>query len=339
MNQLIHRVLFAGLILFSFVLTGCGLRFQATQKAVEKTASAINTDFENIRKAEETMVKQIEDVYANTNKLDLSINHMDVKDGGVFATFDKNLYYYNTNKGGVSYYCSPGKPVDNTIRREIRMMQYMEPYLEQAQKTDPDIISLAFYAIHKPTSIGMLYPWFDVVSIFPPGLQFTMFDWYNRGFQSSGAALWSKLPFVSLAAGWIIDVAAPVKMNGITKGATVLSIDLAKVNTKFIKKQKNNLMLLGPDLTLVAANNSAKNSLNLKIIEDIDYVQQMKENKFAADQYKLSDASQSPEMQAVASKILSGSKKFEQTINGKTYQFTVSDIKEVGFYLVGFTLK
>ncbi len=182
----------------------------------------------------------------------------------------------------------------------------------------------------------MLYPWIDVISFLPPKLDLARQEWFYRGLASSGGGVWSKGPFVSLFGGWVEDVAAPVKFGPTSRGVVVMTVVLEKINQKYFAEQPENLFMVGPDLTLVMANKAARHALDLKVIEDVDYIKQMRENAFAGDVYKLSDKGQPPEIQQLAADIAAGKKAFTLSAKGRTWNVFVAKVPETGFFVVGF---
>ncbi len=327
------------MLVLGSVLASCDNRADLLKAKVDKVAGSLSASFASIRESEEDFIKTASDVYSHLDRYNLSPKHMDVKDGGIFDTFEGNKYYYKTVKEGASFYVSPMKPMNDTIRRAVGAVQLLEQPFKKSYDKNSDLLTGNFFGVHAPTSIGMLYPWIDVVSQVPPGIDFHIFEWYTRGIQSTGETIWSKGPFVSLLYGWVEDIAAPVRVGGKSLGAIVMPVGIDKVNEKYFKNETENLFLLGHDLTLVAANSPARRALKLKVIEDIDYVKQMKENSFASTAYQLSDPNQSALIQAVAKKISSGEKSFEESEGGATWVFFVGDVKETGFYTVGFLKK
>jgi hypothetical protein len=303
---------------------------------VAGVASQLSANLTSVRESAETFAKAAETVYGHLDRYNLSTKGMDVKDGGIFDTFQNNSYYFKTVKDGASYYASPMKPVDDTVRRPIRIMQQLEGDIKKAYDTNGDVMALAFFGVHEPMSLGMVYPWVDVVSFLPPKLQIKGMEWYTRGLSSTGPAKWSNGPFVSFYAGWIEDVAVPVIVNGGVQGVIVLATSLEKFRAKYFLPQTINLFMLGPDDTVFIANPAAKKALDLKVIEGFDYVKQLQNNSSPSDGFRLSDSSQPEGLPEVAKAIAAGKTEIEQRVAGKDWIFYVSPVPETGFRVVGF---
>lgn len=323
-----------GLLAVLVTLTACQGNDLPTQ--VADVASKLSTNFSSVGQASKAFAQSAEQVYANLDKYNLSPRGLDVKEGGVFNTFQNNTYYYKTVAQGASYYASPMKPVDDKLRREIRILQQIEKPLEDAYVEDSDTLAIAFYGVHQPTSIAMLIPWADVISFFPPNIDLRNLEWYQRGLKSKGEVRWAEKPFVSFYRGWVEDVAVPIFDKGEVRGVAVLAISLEKINTKYFARVPEALMLLGPDMTPFAASPAARAQLPLQVMQDFDYTKQLKTNPKADNEYQLSATQQPVGLQRVAAKIQAGQSTFEEDVEGHLYRFSVSQIKEPHFYVVGF---
>jgi hypothetical protein len=303
---------------------------------VSQTASELQVTWTSASDSAEAFAHAAEDVYSHLSQYDLSTKGLDAKEGGIFDHFQNNNYYYKTVHDGASYYISPLKPVDEPLRREIRILQNIEGFLQKAYDKNADTLAMAFYGVHQPTSIGLLVPWADVVSFFPPGIDLTRQEWYSRGLNSPGDPRWSKGPFVSFYQGWVEDVAVPVHSEGEVRGVVVLATSLEKLAAKYFAGSDEALVLLGPDLTPFIATASARSALPLKVIQDFDYTKQLKENPFTNESYRLSATDQPQGLRDVAAAITAGRTDFTVNIADKHYRVYVQAVKEPHFYVVGF---
>ena len=296
--------LFLGLssLIILAILSGCTDKRKELESATQESASVINQEFVNIRIAVNDFKTSIEGVVNNLGSLDLSTDKLDVSQGGLFKMFPENKYYYKTLAEGSCFYLSPGKPLEEGMKKELRIQQYLEPFAQKASATSKNI-GMVFYGVHDPWTIAIMDPWIDVVSIFPPGVDLRYFEWYNRGLKSPGEALWSEKPFTDLATGWVMDVSVPIKTPDGIRGVSVISLNMSKLQRNFFQPRKDNLILLGSDLTIVGSTLGAKELLGIKLLEDFDFVKQMKENTFAPDEFKLASETQPPLVQEIAKKI------------------------------------
>ncbi len=115
----------------AFILGSCG-QADLVRVKVDSIAQKLSDNLATVRTSEEEFVRAADEVYAKLDRQTLQTKGMDVKDGGVFDTFQGNTYYYKTAHEGASFYVSPMKPVDDGLRRQVRAMQLVEPLLKTA---------------------------------------------------------------------------------------------------------------------------------------------------------------------------------------------------------------
>jgi hypothetical protein len=327
------RLLFAAFL--ALALCSCGAAVRVSREETRAKAAEIEAGFRAVRAAEEALAASIEATYAGSGKLDLSVDGMDAERGGQFASFQGGKFYYKTSKAGCCYYCSPMGPVTDAIRREIRLMGYFEGDLAAAHAALPDYLSVVFYGIREPTSIGVMFPWTDVVSTYPPGVSFSAFEWFRRGLASPGPSLWSAQPFADLVNGWVMDLAKPIGAEGKTKGVVVIGIRMTKASEYYLGKAKTPLLLLAADSTVMGASPSARAATGLNPLEDAAMVRQLSANSFVPASQRLDYESRPPELRELAVKALSGQSGFDLSLGGASWAVESIRIPEIGFYLVG----
>ena len=317
--------------------TGCAAGIGESRKETAAIAARIQSDFAQVRSAHETMVGEIERTYATAGSLDLSIDHLDVGQGGVFATCEGGRYYYKTVREGCSYYCSPpdGK-IDDRIRTEVRIMGYLEDAVLRAFDASPPFLSIILYGVMEPTSIAIMYPWFDVVSLFPPGLDFGVFEWFRRGLESkSDKGAWSALPFVDLAAGWVMDLSSPVHAEGRIKGVAVTGVRMSAAGRRYLDGAGTAALLLAPDSTLIALSPAAREGLGFRPLAEDVMLRQMKENAALPETARLVHEGQDPGVRALGERILGGERRFDHELGGGRVAVEVVPVPEIGFLVVG----
>lgn len=317
----------------SLLLAGCGTRGLARQ--VQDTAEKLNQDYITIRTALEELNRAVTRIYNHPEELDLTPRGVDVSEGGLFTAFEGNKFYYKITNSGAAYYLSPLRPVDDSMKQAIRQAGYAEPALEKAHAAMPGLINTAYLGFSTPYTLALLYPWIDVVSVFPPGIPMEVFEWFRAGMALEKGPAWSPVPFTDLYSGWVMDVYMPVKKAGTNISLTLVSTSLRKAVIKYLEPSRYALLLLGPELSLLGVSAPARDILELKVLEDIDYVRQMKENTFIRDEFKLDHAGQTPVLQELAGAIRKGDSTLRIKEGGYTYHFVIARIPETGLYLVG----
>ncbi len=322
-------------ILLSSILLSCSYQERQLSNETQKIAREMHQEFVAARLNIEDLVDNLQNIYNHLDQYDLSITNLDVKEGGLFTTYRNNDFYYKVTNIGAAFYLSPQKPITEDMKKEVKKATYTEKYMMDAYENHKDIIYMVFLGFDKPYNLALLYPWYDMISVFPPGVQLTQFEWYTRGLKSSGKAMWSEYPFTDLYNGWVIDISMPIKTSQGNIGVAVINMGIRKIVTKYLGNSQNNVLLIGPGMSLLGISSGVKDILDLKVIEDIDYTSQMKGNTFIQDEYKLSHQTQPEILQDLAKSILKGDAVFEGTYNGQQLYFTISKVPETGFFIVG----
>jgi hypothetical protein len=308
----------------------------SAKAAAARTAAAAQAVFVAVRESLVAMVAELEAVYAAAPTLDLSIAGMDKAEGGVFDYFrtDKGLIYFKSTGEGCAYYASPADGVvTDAIKRRVRLMQRQEPALIKAYGKIADIGKIVFFGVHEPTSIGILYPYLDAVALFPPGLNFAAFDWYARGIANPGGPRWSAAPFTDLASGWVMDVAEAVRDGDRVVGTAVANLRMDRLASMLLAgREKDSLVLLGSDLTVIGLTAKAKAELGIAVLEDVDYVRQMRENSFVPERFRLDGSGQSPEIRELARRIRAGETEFVSPVAGRRRRCFAAPVPETGFF-------
>ncbi len=325
------------LILFIILITvSCSFTGRNTMKKdVATTAQKIHLKIVSVKESIIKLTANIEEVYNNPGKYDLSIDTLDKKDGGVFDSYNNYTYYYKTVNTGASYYFTPMKPVTDDMKKEIKKATHIENFMQETH--DSSIIRMVNVDFCVPYTIGLLYPWFDMISAFPPGLDFQKFEWFSRGFNSPHDPIWSEKPFADLYAGWVIDISMPIQVNNTSIGASVISMEISKLIRHGFTGVTSPLMIIGSDLSLLGATDKVKDYFDIKVIEDDDYLGLIKENKFVPEKYKITSETQTDSIRKIGSEINAGKNDFTIVSKGKKLIFNVKKIDEINYFVAGFS--
>jgi hypothetical protein len=309
----------------------------AIKADTERTAAAINADFAKARQANDALVTALDAVYAKAGQLDLDTAFLSAEAGGAFRVFGANQFFVKTKAEGACYYYSlGGKAPDPAMLREIRLAGYGEAALTAAWKATADINTVVFFGFDVPSDLALMVPYFDVASALPPGIRLTMFEWYKRGIAATGGSLWSQEPFVDLTTGWVMDVAGRVVRDGGGLGATVISVNLGKINDKHLAKTADNLVLLSAAGVVMGTTAAAADALGVAGL-NADVLQKTKENRFATADYLLGADAQTPLAKALSAALATGAAEGSVAAAGKTRGWLSVPIPETRCRLVGFT--
>ncbi len=339
-SPLYSPVALAGL---AFVLAGlafgslisCARGASGLSSRLNLKATSLDNEMKAIRLAIEKMAQGMEAVYASTDQASLDAIPVDVSSGGFMQSFENYRFYHKPERSGLAFYYSTGKAPGPSALRDIRSLSLLEDLMKDASGAS-DIINIVFYGVAEPENVSVFYPWMDVVSIFPPFADLGVFEWYRRGVESEGPALWSQQPFTDLFSGWVMDVSVPVRFPDGRRSAAVMSVTLEKINFKYVTDSPDCLFLLARDSTLLGMSQAARKATGLSILEKNYMLEKLQQNRFAPEEYRLSDSGQAPEYQELAARVLAGERAFKISLAGSAREIRVAQVPEIGFYLLGF---
>ena len=156
-NFQISRLSGVSLVIFLCCSTGllvaCGQNTASLKTELKVLGQAIDQDFRIIREANERMNQSLSGQYAHAPTGDALRINLELPSNGAFKFFGDRQFYYKSQAQGAAYYCSPGNIPLEPIQQEIRSMLPMEDALATAYASMPDLIVVAFFGIHQPTSI------------------------------------------------------------------------------------------------------------------------------------------------------------------------------------------
>jgi len=347
-------------------------RTKETRQEVMRLAKKIDQAFVTARK--NTVIRKgiVERAYENMDKYDLSIEGMDVSEGGIYKWFEDYLYYPTKDKfdgkGMICYlnsetglYLDPEfeyRPENAHKARKIakdgpeiveikKLIRLWEYFLVEVVEAGEDTGYTEFVYCAAPRLYLHLFSmYFDIPSAANP--RFTQeiimnTEWMINGTQygnPEGVPKWTKDAFSGMnGEGWIENVSVPAYAHGKYIGLINNNIYPIEISKKDFKTHDQRLIFLGSSTSLLGTSESAKKLLGVKELHDFDYVEQMKINALVQDEFKLTHEKQQPYTREIGKNIMAGKKEFDVKIKGKSYTVLVADIPEVHFFVAGLVEK
>lgn len=322
-----------GLLLIMALVTSCGPGGEHQVASARSLADKWNGDFRLMQTSLEELRKTVENLYDKAGSLDLDVNSMDAPKGPF--KFLNNVFYYKESDPDNAVVAATGAfPVDRDLKKEILLLEYAKPALIGIKKNSP-ATNISWIITVK--SIGIGYPNFDFLSAIPQKLDLSQTFWFKMASPEQDpekVTVWSKEPFAAMTGqGWYKTVAAPLYHHGRFMGIVSSDALIKEVVANDLRQSKDMLFVVTKDSLLLGATASALKILGLKVLEDFDYLKQMRENAFAPDIFRLNWDKNSPEITTLGSQLKT-TKDFEQSIQGKNYHFTVFDVPVGGFNVV-----
>lgn len=352
-----------------------GILFSCRQNRIEQVrdqavqlAEHINTVFS--KAAENSMIRKriIEDAYENRARFDLSIDGMDVADGGSYQWLEDYIYYPVEDKfngvGMISYvgsitglYIDPDveyKPENfhlarqisrdsdemKLVKEEIRLWEHIIVEVNQAG-TELDYDEYVYFC-NPRMFLATFSMFFDQASMMTPNFTQEVIgnmDWMYRGTpygNPEGIPLWADDVWVgAVGEGWIIGHSIPVYSHGDYIGNITSNLYPLEIAKKNLSEKEEHLLFISGVTSLLGITDSAKKILQTKEIEDFDYLAQLEDNSFVQEEFKLIHESQTSASRELGQRIMNGEREFELEIDGNLYKVIVAEIPETGFFIVG----
>lgn len=324
-----------GLLVCAGLLWSCGPGGERQKASAQALADKWNGDFQKMQTSLEVLRKTVEDLYDRQDQLTLNVDSMDAPKGPY--KYLNHVFYYKENDPDNAVVAATGAyPVDRELKKEILLLENAKPALMSIKKNSP-ATNISWIITVK--SIGIGYPYFDFLSAIPQKLDLSQTFWFKMAapeLNPGKLTVWSKEPFAAMTGqGWYKTVAAPVYHLGQFMGIVSSDALIKEVVANDLRQSSDMIFVVTRDSLLLGATPSALKVLGLRVLEDFDYLKQMRENAFAPDSFRLNWEKNSSEITALGSRLKTLGD-FDHKLQGKDYHFASYDVPVGGFTVVTF---
>jgi len=298
-------------------------------KKITDDVKNANNDINNVMvKARETSIALdnfIENLYINKDKYDLSIENMDVDKGGKYKFFNGRQYHKAVNDGGPTYIVTMDLKDYTDSKKTIRLLENVESLIKD---NSSDYFGQSVLC---DNYVLQLYPWADVISVAQPNLDIKKMFWFfmaDPQYDPDKKTIWLNEPFAQLAYGsWVIDVLSPFYEGDTFRGVVNCSVYLTKVGRDKLSQYSSMLLLTTQNGKVISANTKAKNILKINILNEVEHLEQMRENKFIEEQFNLNYKVNHPDIVKFGEKLMNENS-FVIKIYNKNYFVYKKNIEE-----------
>ena len=179
--------------------------------------------------------------------------------------------------------------VDAKVMEAVCGTQAIDADLMRIPKENPAVVQ-AYY--NDKNSYNRIYPPFDVLPQYPPGMQIPSYNFYYQADASHNPrhrVVWVKDPYVDPAGrGWMISCIAPVYQNDNLEGVCGLDITVESIVRNFDFEGSNRMCLLAAaDGTVVATGETLIQILRLPALKNHRYVDTVRSDTFRSEDYNM----------------------------------------------------
>ncbi len=270
----------------------CTNKTDELKTVVMKMTKEVNAIAVRTREACVEGAKLLEKAYENLDQYDLDISKMDEKDDGMYKWFESSHYYPMTRekfkgKGMAAFlngmYLDPevefipenynkGRKISKDgpemklIKKEMRLYEHQFDALHEINKK----IGYKYHVFNfNPRGWLCFYSYYvDWASLIPDGVTFKELRYTPWCYPSipegnpERKPVWTKNAFIgTVGEGWLHQINYIIYPNNKYKGGYGIALYLRDIHEKLFKNNKNILLLLGKNTSVLAISIAAKEKL------------------------------------------------------------------------------
>ncbi len=323
------RVMRAALIVLVCLLTCCS--FSQGDEELEELAVQVNDIFRNTRENGQELALAAAEVLGNPEKYK----------GGIYPDrryqyYQNSVYYTPEDDGGCAVWASGIIPVDEALRAKIKTMEHLDKDIKKCASGN-QFISQSYVLTNE--SLGVVFPFYDTVAYMPPLLNFheSILPFYSAkpDANPSRGPVWIEPYIDATGKGYTVSVTCPVYVKDSFEGVAGSDVPLLPVRKALLDSREAGYMILTQGMVLAAINEQCEELTSLKGLEEFYYLEDVKEDVHASEDFKLSNNSDQ-EILALSKmlEVIKDKGSFDMTIKGKLLHFSAHRLEETGWLLV-----
>lgn len=136
------------------------------------------------------------------------------------------VFYSTEDIGGSAVFYSGVVPVGPTEQDKVWRTARLDPLMKSITQSDP-LIQQVYLNTHD--SLNRIYPWFDVLAIYPPRMDIPSYNFYYEADQVHNpkrGVVWTDSYLDPAGSGWMVSAIAPVYAAAGDKLDAVVGIDV-----------------------------------------------------------------------------------------------------------------
>lgn len=321
------------LISASLLLTSCvdtKKDFTLQQNNLRILAEKINNDFLQIHYAVDTIAMRLEEIYQSKDSIlpliDSTQYEIDAESGVMYR---KN-YLDNS-----AVFVSGLYDITKSVKEYTYITEMIDPtFKEIAQNSS---VIQVYY--NDRFSSNRIYPPFDVLSQYEPGLDISSYNFYylaDEEHNPERKSLWLDDIYVDPAGrGWMISTIAPVYYNNELYGVAGIDVTIKSIIKQYLPKNDKYTIIVDDKGNLVAAGPEALFLYGMPTLKDYEYTSTIKEEEILGEEFNIQQ-SKNGSLRNAVKEILNNtdvkSSKFNRA--DVSFQLLSAPIAEFDWYLL-----
>jgi hypothetical protein len=251
---------------------------------LERTALKINKDFEAVRKEVKKLADYIERLYDDAEQ-EKNLKNVDKEK---YQLHPSGIFYKLQDDGKSAVFVSAQSAGDPGVQKIVYFTEPMEDEFIRIVKQFPEIVQPYYNDRH---SYNRIYPFMDVVAQYPDTMMIPDYNFYflaDEKHNPGKKAVWVDEPYVDPAGrGWMVSAIAPVYVNDRLEGVPGLDVTINTITQRYIKDEKQNLMILDKTGVVVSTNDFLTGLFLLPPLKNHKYLETIKQDTYKSDDYNL----------------------------------------------------
>ena len=228
--------------------------------------------------------------------------------------------------------------VDDEILLAVRGTEGIDFMLKRILAENPAVVQTYF---NNRQSYNRIYPPFDVLTQYPPGMDITSYNFYylaNEQNNPTKSPVWVRDPYVDPAGrGWMVSCIAPVYVHDRLEGVCGLDITVESMVRSFDFENLDHLLLLvSSDGTVVATGELLIDVLRLPPLKNHRYVDTVRSDTFRSSDFNLLKSRSLPIRQLGESILIRGESTGKLQLDDFNWQISAAPVAKLGWFLLEF---
>lgn len=236
-------------------------------------------------------VSNLSNVYADQTALALS-QPADISeaDKANVQYSPDGVFYTPADTGGSAVYYSGYYPIGEAEQDKVWRTVRLDPLMKSLVAANPMIAQVYF---NTWDSYNRIYPYFDVISQYPPKMDIASYNFYYEADAEHNPernAVWTDAYVDPAGAGWMVSSIAPVYLGDKLEAVTGIDVTIGTIVDRILNLSlpwQGYALLIGRDGTILAMPGKAEADFGLKELKSHSYQEAIKSDTFKPDDFNI----------------------------------------------------
>lgn len=210
-----------------------------------------------------------------------------------YATSPDGVFYALKDTGGSAVFYSGVVPVGPAEEQKVWRSARLDPVMQSIRAADPLIAQLY---LNTHDSLNRIYPWFDVLAIYPPKMDIPSYNFYYEADATHNPdrkVVWTDAYVDPAGAGWMVSAIAPayaLDRPDFLEGVVGVDITIDTIVDQVLDvdfKGDGYAILVGRDGTILALPPEGEGDLGVSELIDHSYEDAILQDTFKPDSFNL----------------------------------------------------